>query len=544
MPRRARYRTSLLEELEGQLAFAPLDALKRQMEAAEALTVELEDGATYPFEFVIWKLTGFRPSAAPPKPIEGATLRGDLVTFILHCSERIPVPADARPGGAVTLAELAVELGVVEKTLRRWRKRGLLCHRVRLADGRSRVGVFRTSLADFARRHPTLVTEAADFSRMDSETSRRAITLVRTLVADGLTANLAAKRVASAIGRSHETVRQLLDRTSAPLGATSKRRTRSTDRAVQDRRFAYRAWRFGVPIEKISERTNTKPDAIRRHVDIARAERLRGLRVRWVEFGTFERNDAEATLLAAPAARRDLAPHFEPPEAVTMLETIGAGRPPSGAASATEDAMLAAYNLLKRRAKLGIDALARSPDRTALDRIETDLRWALRLKRRLAERFLPAAVARVQQSLGGPLLRRPAEEIRRLLDACLSVIQETIETVDPSRRQSPQRIVALETDRLLAQISGTLKRDRAAARHDRGSIKLERFFDRILPWREIVEPSRKRADLTPEEARLVARRYGHDGTPPRTLEELAKEERTTVARVVKRLADAERRGPR
>lgn len=521
------------------------------MEAAESLVHEIDDQATYPFEFVVWRVTGFRPEDAPPQPIAGATLRGELTTFVLHCSERMALPADSRPGGALTLVELAGELGVVERTIRRWRVRGLTCHRVRFPDGRSRLGVFRSELARFMDTHPDVVDEARAFTRLDSEQARHAAARVRELVATGLTENLAAKRVAHEVGRSHETVRQLVRR----IGGGPRRRTGGADRSARERDFAYRAWRQGVPIERIAERAAAKPDAIRRRIDMARAERLRRARLEWIEFNTFDRPDADLTILGAPSVREGLAPRFEAPEAVTMIEALGAERPPTEAAIVQEDLMLAAYNLLKRTSKRMVDRLERLPDRSDLDRIETQLRWALRLKRRLIEIWLGVSVGRVQQVMQGGLLRRPAEEIRRWLEACCRIVDEAIEGVDPLRRQSARRVIALETDRMVARAegqrgtdgaggSGALpRRERAAVRHEVGSIPLPVLFERLAPWQGVVDFARHRR-LQAHASGILARRYGWRGECPRTLDELAAEERTTVARVARLLASDERMGER
>ncbi|MBL9147512.1 MAG: hypothetical protein JNM94_02345 [Phycisphaerae bacterium] len=535
MPRRARYKTALLEELERQLAFAPPDAVRRQMEAAEALVPDIDPAAPYPFEFVVWRVTGYRPDDAEPRPIAGDVLREELSTFILHCSERVPVAAEARDGGAVTLTDLAAEAGVVEKTLRRWRSRGLIVHRLVFPDGRSRVGVYREAYRRFAAANPDLVRVAAEFTRMEPEVARAALAKVRSLVAAGATENLAAKKVAQDLGRSHEAIRQLLQR----IGG-GRVRPASTDRSFRERQLAYRAWRAGIPIERIGERLKVKADAIRRRVDTVRAERLRAARLTWTEFATFERPDADATILESPIVARGLATAFPAPEAIALLEALATERTPNAALLAEEELMLAAYNLLKRRARGAVEGLARQPDRATLDRIETDLRWALRVKRKLVERWLGVAIGRVQQALGGGLARRPADEIRRLVEESVRVVDDTIETVDPARRQVPRRVIAHDADLMVARhglgSDGGGRRDRALARHERGSLPLPRLFERLAAWQELVDrPARTHA--TP----LLARRYGWQGERPRTLEELAREERTTVARVTALVADDERR---
>lgn len=547
MPRAARYRVPAFEELERQLTFAPPDALRRQMEAAERLAHEVADDATYPFEFVLWRLTGFRASDADLTSVRGDRLRADLATFVLHISERIQLTHDERPGGAVAVTEFARELGVTDKTLRRWRGRGLVAHRMLLADGRSRVAIYRQEAERFVARHPSLVEDARDFTRMDEATERAALARVQALVRSGATPNLAAKQAASELGRSHETIRQLLLRVPMEAAPVAAQRTsrRSLDRAAWERKLAYRSWRWGVPVERVAEAGGTTADAIRRRIDAVRAERLRGLRLSWVEFPTFERADAAETILGADIARTDLAPRCDPSDVVTMLRTIGVERAtPVARGEALEESLVAVYSFLKRRARHGIAELGRAPDRRALDRIETDLRWALRVKRRAVERLLPIALLRAEQTLGGGLDRRPVEEIRLMLTRCVELVAEVVESVDPTKRQAPRRLVALDTDRLLAQHAAPAKASRAAVRHEVGAIAMPGLFSRIAVWAELVEPLARFEPalqrLEPAARALLCRRYGWGGERPLTLEELAAEERTTVGRLTARLLVAER----
>ncbi len=547
---------SAFEELERQLAFAPPDARHRQMEAAERLAREVADDATYPFEFVLWRITGFRATNADLTVVGGRRLRADLATFVLHVSERLALSPDDRPGGASPVAELAQELGVTEKTLRRWRGRGLLVHSVRWADGRHRISVFREELERFRLQNPALVDEASRFSRMDEATARRALARIRELVSAGSTPNLAAKSVAEELGRSHEAVRQLLLR--APIGtlpqrSTSRRPSSATrpagrDRSLRDRELAYRAWRFGVPMEMLVKRLGARPDAIRRRIDAARAERLRALRLEWIELPTFERADAAATMLGSARAMTDLAPRCDPLDAVGLLRALAADRARVSVArdETAEESMVAILNFLKRRAWRGIEALQRTPERSALDRIETDLRWASRIHRRLVERLLGVAILRVEQALGGPLERRPVDEIRSILAGSVAVIGEVIRGVDPSKRQAPRRLVALETDRMMARRSASTaqRAGRASVRHEPGSVAMPALFAHLLPWEAMLEPlagcERWLSAMGEEAARVLGNRYGWLGGPPRTLEELSQAERTTVARATARVLLAER----
>jgi hypothetical protein len=548
MPRSARYLSPAFEELERQLIFAPPEALRRQMEAAEALAIELDPEATYPLEFVQWRVTGFRAAGATLNSFHGARLRSDLATFVLHVSERIGLAWSERPGGALQLADAAAHLRVAEKTIRRWRTRGLIAHRIVFPDGRSRIGVFRCELARFVEANPDVVRDAVGFTRLDAAAAKEAVARMRSLIASGITPNTAARTVADEFGRSHETMRQLVLRSLDDLPEETRRRRRND---VQfERRLAWRAWRFGVPIDRIAERSGTKTDAIRRRIDSVRAEKLRAVRCSWIDFPTFDRPDAEETILASPAATTDLAPQLGSAcgavDAIVLLEQCasersGARAQSIDAAEASETAMLAAANFLKRRARRAIDALGRDPDRTALDRVETDLRWALRIEQRLVERWLPTALMRVEVALGGPLVKRPADEIRSMLERCVDIAKHVVAVADPAKRQSPRRLVALETDRQIARLGLESRSPRASVRHERGSVLVPRLFARITAWQELVDHLglRERRPV-PHDERLLGRRHGWDGGPPHTLEELAAEERTTIARMTKRLAEAER----
>ncbi len=562
MPRAARYRVAAFEELERQLAFAPPEALRRHMDAAERLAHEVTDDASYPFEFVLWRITGFRAANADLTVVDGTRLRGDLATFVLHVSERLVLDAGDRPGGAAPVVALARELGVTEKTLRRWRARGLLVHSVRFGDGRQRVAIFRQELDRFRSRHPTLVADAGSFSRMDDAIERSVLARVRELVAAGSTVNLAAKRAASEVGRSHEAIRQLLLRAPIALvpprtstrkavpNARSAARTAARGRSRHEREIAYRAWRFGVPMDRMVERLGARPDAIRRRIDAIRAERLRSLRFEWIELPTFGRPDAAVTVLGAEIAMSDLAPRCDPSDGIGLLRAIAVGRVGIGVGDRGENAeesLVAILNFLKRRAWRGIAALDGTPDRSELDRIETDLRWASRVHRRLVERLLGVALLRIEQALGGAIERRSLDEIRSFVTGGVAVVAEVVASVDPSKRQGPRRLVALETDRMMARRSAgssTQRVGRASARHDPGALAMPGLFSRLLPWDVILEPlagcERLVARMAPEVASLLGHRYGWLGGPPLTLEELAERNRTTVARMTARMVLAER----
>lgn len=543
MPRRATFAHPSLADLDRQLAFAPSAAVRRRMEAAERLVDEIDPAVAYPLDFVTFRLTGFRPEATgSPVAVEGSLLREDLATLVLRASERLDLRADEREGGAVPVLELARQLGVDERSLRRWRGRGLLFHRVRLDDGRSRIAVFRETLARFRAREGNRVARAGAFSRIDPATRGRIVERLRELVAAGDSMNGAARRVAGEFGRSHEAVRLIAART---LGGRRSRGRRSRERAV-----CGRALRIGVSAAAVAARLGIPEATVRRRADEWRAARLASLRLAFIEYPTFARPDAEETILAPAAARTDLAPTL-PEEATAILAIAGAeivaprGRRKDPVAP-PDESMIAAYHLLIRRASrsiVALEATGRRLDRAALDRAETDLRWAARLLRRLVERTLPAAVVRLRQGLDREPAMLPADEIRRLLAAAVARISESIATVEVARGQSLSSKVNLAIDRLVATGGGG-RAARAAARHPPGSLPMPGLFRGLVPWlSDALGPwpdAARLAGLDPAARTLLARRHGLDGGPPATLSELARDAREPLGRLVGRLAEAER----
>jgi hypothetical protein len=205
----------------------------------------------------------------------------------------------------------------------------------------------------------------------------------------------------------------------------------------------------------------------------------------------------------------------------------------------------AAMHYLLRRASRTIDALPRWPDRATLDRIETDLRTALRIRALLLERGVVIALGRADQAFEGGAERLSSEELRVLVRELSRAVQGVVTAFDPARQRF-DRAIALAADYAIAKFVPSRRGQRAAARHAQGVPV--RAMTEVAQWQPLVDPmwhhaARVAAELPrgprAAEAGLVARRHGFCGLAPRTIEELAAEDRTTVALMTKRLRDAE-----
>ena len=74
MPPLPQLRSPAIQNLYEQLRFAPPKALKRDIERAETLAGEIDRATTYPEDWIVFRLTGYRPEIDQPRLTEGAGL--------------------------------------------------------------------------------------------------------------------------------------------------------------------------------------------------------------------------------------------------------------------------------------------------------------------------------------------------------------------------------------------------------------------------------------------------------------------------------------
>ncbi len=113
MPRVARFQIAALGELFRQLMYAPPVARRRQMEAAEQLVAQIDPQQVYPEEFIIFRITGYRPDL-PDEPVGlvGEALVADLVTLIQRLSQGLDLSPEHDDRTPVTLDDLARRLNI------------------------------------------------------------------------------------------------------------------------------------------------------------------------------------------------------------------------------------------------------------------------------------------------------------------------------------------------------------------------------------------------------------------------------------------------
>jgi len=188
-----------------QVRFTPPARRLEQLTRAQTLLGEIESGKSYPYQFVCFRITDYRPDSYPDLLILGTELAHDLSLFIEALGGSMPAAELAEK--SVCLEDLARQLNVSTRTIRRWRKLGLVGRRV-VRNGKRQVYYVQSVVDRFLAGHREQVERGSKFSQMTSQ-EREAILLSARCLSQsfGTTLTEVSRRIAQQMGRSVEAIR-------------------------------------------------------------------------------------------------------------------------------------------------------------------------------------------------------------------------------------------------------------------------------------------------------------------------------------------------
>lgn len=300
-------KTPALRELaEQQVRFAPPAKRLEQLARAEKLLTEIDPVKAYPYQYVCFRVTEFRPDSYPDLLIDGATLEHDLCLVIEALARTTPaVPVESLGEPVVTLEEMSRRLNVSTKTITRWRDRGLVSRKV-LANGRRQIGFVQSVVDRFLATNQERVAKSSQFSQLTEaekeEIVRRAGRLARV---PGSTLTQVSRRIAQRMGRSPETIRYTLknfDRehpdlalfpgVTGPLDADTKQ-------------TIYSSYRRGVTVEALAKQFRRTRTSIYRVINEGRAQHLLGQPLDYMYHPSFDDPSLEGEILAPMPGAED-----------------------------------------------------------------------------------------------------------------------------------------------------------------------------------------------------------------------------------------------
>ena len=179
------YVSKPMEELAKQLTAGLVRLRRGYIDSAEALLRIIKPGLEYPYEFVVYRLTGYRPArGGPAEAIAAHALRHDLLVLILELCNSIHLPAGVYDEPVYDTAQLARRFKVSTKTIQRWRRRGLVARRLVFPDGRRRIAFLASSVREFVERRRRRTLRSVRFSQLSPQERDEIIRQARRIVAE------------------------------------------------------------------------------------------------------------------------------------------------------------------------------------------------------------------------------------------------------------------------------------------------------------------------------------------------------------------------
>jgi len=309
-----------------QVRFAPPARRLEQLARAQRLLGEIEPGRAYPYQFVCFRITDFRPESYPDLLIPGAELIHDLGLFIEALGGTVPeqAPADA----LVSLDELAQRLNVSTRTIRRWRKLGLVGRRV-VRNGKRQVCFQQSVIERFLVSNQDRVERGSKFSQMSDQERESILRWARRLSrVCGSTLTEVSRRIARRMGRSVEAVRYTIRNFDKehPEQAMFPRLAGPLDAATKE--SIYSSYRRGINVDTLAKRFQRTRTSVYRAINEVRAQRLLEQPLDYIAHPDFDKAELAVDIVADMPKAEDYeakkramkAPRDVPPELAACYE--------------------------------------------------------------------------------------------------------------------------------------------------------------------------------------------------------------------------------
>ncbi len=504
------------------------------MDAAEQLLAEVNPDQLYPMEFIVYRLTGYRPeSGIFDTSVVGKALIRDLGAFIQAISADLELPDCQSRGQAISLDEVAARLKVDRRTVQRRRGDGLVLHWVRDSDDRSYLGCFPDALDRFLEKQHHSLPRTRQWKRLSTEERMAIIERARQIRQSSESSlDSVAAIIGQETGRARSTVRDVLRRHDQSCDQQIFPEHRAL--AAREIELCCRARRVGIPLSKCADRLNRSVPAIHRAILKHRVGILKSIPLTWIDQPVFARQDADEVLLGGEPLQAGL---VGPDQSIHLADI------PQPDSSIDLSRWIAASHWLVARASRSLATLSKQPLAMHIDRIECDLLWAGRIRASLVMHGLPASLQACEHWLGRSVESLPREAALNLLQDALRSTWHVLDDIDPGRADRLSGRCASAMDRLLSSRT-PLARSRASARHQPGDLDIAWPLRQMVPW-PTLEPETywiSRVErLEPGQRSVAILRWGLEGVRPHDIAEIAEINGTTASSMQRRLHRLEMR---
>ena len=114
------FRCTEIAQLKHELTLAPLRHRLRQLAGISRAISLIDPQREYPFAFVCFQITGYRPRRTEDVLLDGKNVIEDLTTLASALTALNPIPAGAAAGRLYSADALAKRFKVTVRTITRW----------------------------------------------------------------------------------------------------------------------------------------------------------------------------------------------------------------------------------------------------------------------------------------------------------------------------------------------------------------------------------------------------------------------------------------
>ena len=302
----AKFRIDRLADLARQMEFTPHDVRAAQVTAAEDLVHGLDASKAYPVDFVIFRITGYRPKASVDGDLlTGIALLHDLGLLIERVSDTLEIHAAQVAEPVLDIDSVCERFNVTSKTIQRWRRRGLPARRFVFPDGKRRVGFLISSVERFFAGHRDQVARGTNFSQLGDAEREDILKKARRLaVYCRCCANEIARRIARRINRSPLTVLHTIRKHDLDHPEDAIFPQAADPISDDERTRVLKGYRRGVPLGALARRICHPRAAVYRVVLEERAARLARRKVKFIDDPLYHQDDAASAVEAIVAGTR------------------------------------------------------------------------------------------------------------------------------------------------------------------------------------------------------------------------------------------------
>ena len=156
----ATYEFERIEELKRQLLLSPAGVCRQYADRVEGLLRTLEPKRTYAYRYIYLSITGFQ--TREEASFAGEEIRPDLLSLLRELSDAAPSSVEDADEPILSLEEVQRRCDVSNRTVYRWRQRGLISRTYIFPDGKKRTGVPESALEAFRSREGDAVERSLE----------------------------------------------------------------------------------------------------------------------------------------------------------------------------------------------------------------------------------------------------------------------------------------------------------------------------------------------------------------------------------------------